>query len=176
MNYISDFDSKSTYIKVHKFGDVKVNELIMRADLLITDYSSVAWEMFYQKKPVLFFHFDVDKYIEYQGSYMDLQNELFGDVTYNESTLISRIEEYIKSNFKEKEIYKNRRSRYFKYQDKANTERIFNEIILRESSITTTESLYSILKNNEILSYLWGKYRKIPLFQRLGSIFLKIIQ
>ncbi|WP_396133684.1 CDP-glycerol glycerophosphotransferase family protein, partial [Faecalibacillus intestinalis] len=37
------------------------NQLI-NCKLLITDYSSVCWDMLFMAKPVLFFQFDIDRY------------------------------------------------------------------------------------------------------------------
>lgn len=50
----------------------------MRCRMLITDYSSVCWDVLYQDKPSLFYQFDIDKYNEAHGSYIDMDTELFG--------------------------------------------------------------------------------------------------
>lgn len=126
--YSKKFDTGGEQIKTHQFGDIKINEMLMESSLLITDYSSVAWEFYYMKKPTIFFQFDKEQYKEYQGSYLDLDNELFGDQVLDISELKNRIKYYIENNFKEKDEFKLMRNKYFKYVDQNNSKRTFEEI------------------------------------------------
>ena len=126
--YIDNFNVDNKHIKIYQYGEEKVNELLMKSSMLVTDYSSVAWEMFYQKKPVVFFQFDVDKYNAFQGSYLDMETELFGDRVFDVKQLVDSVEEYIKQDFREKQEYGNMRSKYFKYVDKKNSERTYKAI------------------------------------------------
>ncbi|GAA3319019.1 hypothetical protein GCM10020331_024190 [Ectobacillus funiculus] len=50
----------------------------------------------------VFFHFDLEQYVENQGSYMDLKQELFGDVSYSASELVDKLSMYIENGFQEK--------------------------------------------------------------------------
>ena len=77
--YADNFKSISKRIHLISFGEVAVNEMLMRCRMLITDYSSVCWDVLYQDKPSLFYQFDIDKYNEAHGSYIDMETELFGD-------------------------------------------------------------------------------------------------
>lgn len=126
--YIDSFNIDHSNIKIYQYGEEKVNKLLMKTSMLITDYSSVAWEMFYQKKPVVFFQFDVEKYNAFQGSYLDMETELFGDRVFDVSQLVNSVHEYIEKDFKEKEEYGRLRNKYFKYVDKNNCERTYNAI------------------------------------------------
>lgn len=56
------FRAVSDRIHLISFGEVAVNEMLMRCRMLITDYSSVCWDVLYQDKPTLFYQFDLDKY------------------------------------------------------------------------------------------------------------------
>ena len=73
--------------------------------MLITDYSSVCWDVCYLDKPVLFYQFDYDMYMQAHGSYLDMEHELFGERYTEYEKLIDGIEEYIHNGFKEKEEY-----------------------------------------------------------------------
>src|SRR5699024_5347779 len=53
--YIRSFQIDHNRIILKEFLDIKVNEEIMESSLMISDYSSVTWDMFYMNKPVLFF-------------------------------------------------------------------------------------------------------------------------
>ena len=126
--YIDRFSTNHENVRIYQFGEEKVNELMMRVSMAITDYSSIAWDVYYQKKPVLFYQFDVQDYYKYQGSYLDMETELFGDRSFDVDELVSQIEYYINNGFKEKQEYKDMRARYFKYVDTNNCERTYDMI------------------------------------------------
>ncbi|MDQ0206813.1 CDP-glycerol glycerophosphotransferase family protein [Alkalicoccobacillus murimartini] len=128
MPYVKNFASDESNIKVVEFGQDKINELIMRSNMLITDYSSVAWEMYYLKKPVLFYYFDLPKYMKLQGAYMDIEKERFGDMAKTSTDLIGLIKNYVQNDFQEKPFHSANRSKYFEYVDTQNSERIFEHI------------------------------------------------
>ena len=51
-----------------------VQELLQSASVMITDYSSVCWDFLYMQKPVIFYQFDRDLYINQTGSYINLKS------------------------------------------------------------------------------------------------------
>ncbi|WP_413378323.1 CDP-glycerol glycerophosphotransferase family protein [Alkalihalobacillus sp. 1P02AB] len=126
--YIDLFETDSPNIEKFGFLEVPMDEMIMQSSLMISDYSSVIWEMFYLKKPCVFFHFDKDKYVEYEGTYMDLNNDLFGDVAYDTSELLKTVEHYINNGFEERDKFAELRNEYFTFMDNRNSERIYQAI------------------------------------------------
>nr|WP_275975525.1 CDP-glycerol glycerophosphotransferase family protein [Tetragenococcus halophilus] len=126
--YISEFYLNSDHISLKGFQSIKVNEEIMEASLMISDYSSVTWDMFFMKKPVLFYQFDYEKYEEYEGSYIDMETQLFGERALNKEELIQLIEEYAENNFQLKPYFENLHEEYYKYADHNNSKRIFDAI------------------------------------------------
>ncbi|MCA0991403.1 CDP-glycerol glycerophosphotransferase family protein [Guptibacillus hwajinpoensis] len=176
MPYVSHFTSEDEHVRVIQFGEEKINDLLMRSSMLITDYSSVAWEMYYQKKPVLFFHFDLSKYSELQGSYMDLNKELFGDVAYSSDELVTKFEDYARTNFAEKPEISSKRFDYFNYIDNGNSSRIFAEIKKKEKEVTRKKSLKEILKSSDIVTTMWRRYKKYPIIRQFGVKFLATLK
>ncbi|ETI69166.1 CDP-glycerol glycerophosphotransferase family protein [Neobacillus vireti] len=126
--YISEFKVENENIKIKEFLDIKVNNEMMESSLMISDYSSVTWDMFFLNKPVIFYQFDHEKYNQYEGSYIDMDKELFGDRAINVDEIISELNYYVKHNFEVKDEYKHLREKYFKYTDYENSKRIFEEI------------------------------------------------
>ena len=106
------------------FGETPLNELMMRCKLLVTDYSSVAWDVFYQKKPVIFFQFDRADYLDIHGSYMDFEKELFGKNVLNIDELCDTIKEHAENDFELSDELKEQHGYYFKYVDNQNSKRI----------------------------------------------------
>src|SRR5699024_1185573 len=134
--YISNFHTISENIRIYEFGEIQINHLLMRSSLLITDYSSVSWDFYYLKKPVIFYQFDYETYERVQGSYLDMNTELFGDRAFDENNLINLIKVYVERSFMEKEKYATQRKEYFQYIDQNNCERTFNEIIKNKDKLS----------------------------------------
>ncbi|WP_270660267.1 CDP-glycerol glycerophosphotransferase family protein [Enterococcus thailandicus] len=127
--YIDLFEIDPEIIDKYEFLEVPMDELIMKSSMMISDYSSVIWEMYYLKKPCVFFQFDIEKYLQYEGLYMDPKTDLFGDVAYTSDKLIALIQETIKNGFVEKDIYANMRKEYFSLMDHDNSKRIYEAIV-----------------------------------------------
>lgn len=126
--YIKQFKTEHERVTVYEFGEVKLNELLMKSSMLITDYSSVAWDMYYQRKPIIFYQFDYEDYMKYQGSYINMETQLFGDRAFRFNELIELIEDYARNHFEEKEEYSALRRDYLAYTDHENSKRIIQEI------------------------------------------------
>ena len=124
-DYLGEFNMNEDAVEMIPFGTVPLNEIMMKCSMLITDYSSVCWDVYYMKKPVLFFQFDYDTYMENHGSYMDMENELFGPRLTNCEDLIDAIRELIDSGFAESEDAKAKRDYYFKYIEADNSKRVY---------------------------------------------------
>jgi CDP-glycerol glycerophosphotransferase (TagB/SpsB family) len=138
--YMGTFQVESDYVKLIPFGSEPLNEMMMRCSMMITDYSSAVWDVFYQGKPVLFYLFDLEMYNEVQGSYIDMETETFGDVAHTPETLVELIREYAQNDFKEKEVYGRKRDKEIAYIDNKNSERIYREIAKRyATSLSTPE-------------------------------------
>jgi CDP-glycerol glycerophosphotransferase (TagB/SpsB family) len=100
----------------------------MRANLLVTDYSSICADFYYLRKPVLFYQFDMQEYSHKVGSYIDLKNDIFGDVSYQEEALVKKMIKTIKNGFKISPLQKNGEKYFIYYTDNNNCKRIYNKI------------------------------------------------
>lgn len=128
-DYISFFHSVSDRIQLIRFGQESVQQMIKESSLLITDYSSISWDFYYLDKPVLFYQFDLEDYLNNRGSYLDLRKNIFSDIVDSENDLLDVINCYIENNFQISEKNNSLKSNFFKYFDKSNCERIYKEII-----------------------------------------------
>ena len=109
-------DEKTTY-----------QELFKDSDLLITDYSSVAFDFSYMKKPIIYYQHDDD--YNFKEGYFKYKTMGFGEVITDESKLIAKIEEYLKNNCKMEETYTKRVNTFYKYNDKNNCKRVYDAIL-----------------------------------------------
>jgi CDP-glycerol glycerophosphotransferase (TagB/SpsB family) len=109
-------------------------QALVRSGLLITDYSSVAWDALYIDRPTLFYQFDCDEFYKHrgQGSHLDLTNDLFGPRALNSKAAVGIVRKYIRSQFSALG-YENQMRRWqrlgFIQIDTHNRERIFNTIL-----------------------------------------------
>ncbi|WP_068268335.1 CDP-glycerol glycerophosphotransferase family protein [Caviibacter abscessus] len=95
-----------------------VTNLLKKSDILITDYSSVAYDFYFMRKKVIFYQFDQKEYLEKIGSYVDLNN-LFGEVVFNADDVVESI-------ISSKQI---EYGKYFSYVDDKNCERLYKRIL-----------------------------------------------
>lgn len=115
-------------INIFNSQGTTLQSVLKESSLLITDYSSVAWDFYYLGKPVLFYQFDQKGYLSQKGSYINFDNELFGDVFKECVPLVSAIEKYILNSFAELPEYTKKRDLYFNFRDTHNCKRIFDTI------------------------------------------------
>lgn len=127
--FIQDFSVGSDRIRLIVFGEEPANELMMRCKMLVTDYSSVCWDVFYLDKPVVFFQFDRDKYMEAHGSYLDMDRELFGDCAQDVDGLLTYMERCADDRFVVRPEYEKMQKSFYKYFDDQNSRRICDAIV-----------------------------------------------
>lgn len=124
-SFIKEIESENVTILAK---DTDIQSELINNSLLITDYSSVAWDFIYMNKPVIFYHFDLEEYLMERGSYLDLKKDLFGDIAYDEDVLIELIKKNIKNKFQFNDSFNEKIKQYFKYTDNKNCERAYEEI------------------------------------------------
>jgi CDP-glycerol glycerophosphotransferase (TagB/SpsB family) len=166
--YIDKFSSTNKRIKIYQYGEEKLNQLLMRSSMLITDYSSVSWDMYYQKKPIIFYQFDLEDYIKYQGSYINMETELFGDRVFKADQLVDLIKKYADQNYNENPKYALMREEYFKYTDQNNSSRIYQEI-MNNAERLTKKKYYLALYDSPIIRTLWGIAKKYKICIRFAD-------
>lgn len=126
-SYVDEFKSKlSKNISCMSFGEVPLNDIMMKCSMLITDYSSVCWDVLYQNKAVLYYQFDYEQYDLVHGSYIDFKTELPGERFTEKEELINGICDYINSGLKIKDEHAKMADEFFAYRDNKNSRRIYN--------------------------------------------------
>lgn len=88
----------------------EVNDLLMVSDILITDYSSVIYEMSLLNKPMIFYAFDIDTYETSRGFFEPYKDMVPGEIVKSTDHLVSvleadnydynKLDQFVKKNFK----------------------------------------------------------------------------
>lgn len=130
-DYLGEFNISGENIELIPFGKQPLNEIMMRCSMLITDYSSVCWDVYYMAKPVLFYQFDYDMYMQAHGSYVDMEHDLFGERYTEYEDLIEGIEKYVDNGFKIKKEDLDNIDYYFAYRDNDNSKRTYDYVVER---------------------------------------------
>ena len=129
--FSSEFKSlENTFVEILDPNAV-ISEYIQTSDLMITDYSSASADFYYLHKPVLFFQFDLEEYLDKTGSEIDLENTQFGDVSYDVNSLVKKLMITIERKYTISSSQKEGEKYFVHFKDKHNCDRIYTEILNR---------------------------------------------
>lgn len=125
--YINEFDF-GPEVAIHGV-DVSYNQMFCNSSLFVTDYSSAVFDCAYLMKPVVYTQFDTEDFYknQYERGMFDYDEEGFGPVVDSVESAVEKIVGYINGGCVMEEIYRSRVLKYFKYWDKKNASRIFEE-------------------------------------------------
>lgn len=123
-DYIELFDTND-YVKIDEVTTYQ--ELFKSSDLMITDYSSVAFDFAYMEKPLIYYQYGDD--YNFEEGYFKYKTMGFGEVVAIQEDLNQIVEEYLQNNCQMKEEYKSRVDNFYKYKDKNNCKRVYEAIL-----------------------------------------------
>ena len=129
-NNLSYFTSKSPNIKIASWKEYDIQELLKNSALMITDYSSVAMDFLYMKKPVIYYTFDIDDFRkgQYAKGYFDYENNNMTYFSRKESEIVKQIKDSYKANFEINIEMKEKIDNFFGICDENNCKRTFEAI------------------------------------------------
>ncbi len=106
--------------------DDSYQKLFNQSCIMITDYSSVAFDFAYLKKPVFYYHSNDFDEFHYAEGYFSYETMGFGEVENTEEELVNGIIQCIKNDCEMEEKYKVRVDEFFKFTDKNNCKRVYD--------------------------------------------------
>ncbi|GEP74753.1 CDP-glycerol glycerophosphotransferase family protein [Weissella thailandensis] len=157
-NYVDLFDIDESFTDKYGYLDVDMGNEIMKSSMMISDYSSVVWDMFYLEKPVIFYQFDQEDYLKSEGAYLNYEKDLFGDVVFNSDQAVDSIIKYVENGFSEENQYSAMRKKYMNFHDHQNSERIY-QAILSKKKLLGIENKWTLLRR--VSRKLWKLKKKI---------------
>lgn len=126
--YLESFNSECENITIASAKDYDVQELLKTSAMLITDYSSVFFDVAYMKKPIVFYQFDEEMFRkhQYEEGYFDYKNNELGKWSNTKEGVLEHIKKTIKNKMQKENP--DAVDKYFPYHDTQNSERIFEMI------------------------------------------------
>lgn len=132
--------------------DFSIQDGLAKSCLLITDYSSVTFDMAFLNRPTLYYQFDAETF--FSGShtssqgYFDYVRDGFGKVSHNLQELLEDLRQFITNQGKVSETYIKRITNLYLNRDGNNCERVYHEVMsLQHIHKDINKNRISILKN-----------------------------
>lgn len=112
--------------------DKPYSEIFAESNMIITDYSSVAFDFAYLRKPLIYCQFDETEFFSgkhsYIKGYFDYRRDGFGEVEKTLDGTVNRIIEYMQNGCALKDKYLARIDATFAFNDKNNCERVYTAL------------------------------------------------
>lgn len=116
----------SDFVNIIKASDTTVQALLKGHGILITDFSSVGLDFAIQRRPVLYYQFDVE--LKEQRAEESSKNFLPGKIFHIEDDLINEIDQKVKRYKMDKEFKKLIPEKIYKYNDRNACKRIYETL------------------------------------------------
>ena len=127
---IKDYESNDV---IEYTSSIDYPNVLKRASLLITDYSSISMDFAYLKKPILYTQFDNERFyndhLYFNDMYFDFNKNGFGNIVSTTEEAVDQIIDIVNNDCKMNDKYIKRVDKFFKYNDKKNSERVYKEVI-----------------------------------------------
>ena len=130
-DFASFFKTCHPNIKILNFQEADLQTLIIESKLLITDFSSLAFDFGYMRKPVIYYQYDEEEYFKhhYIKGYFDYRRDGFGPVCTYLKTLEESLRNYLGNSFLVENKFLTNAKKFFPVFDSKNSERIYNSIL-----------------------------------------------
>ncbi len=125
-SHLLDFASER--VRIASYDNSSVQDIIRESSILITDYSSIAWDFTYLKKPVVYYQFDREEYLAVRGSYVDLERDLPGYMCTKEEDVLSQLKSLLENGCQVRPEDLEKSARYYDFADQQNSARVYSAI------------------------------------------------
>lgn len=130
---------------------IDANELLYFTDILITDYSSIFFDYLVTNKPIIFYTYDRDEYIESRGVYFDLHH-LPGEICLTEESVANAINFSEEINTKNSVLIAEFKNNFVPYDNGNVTEQYIYKIF-EEKKLQNGKEIYFDNKKENIILY-----------------------
>jgi CDP-glycerol glycerophosphotransferase len=115
-------------VRVVTQGEVDVQTLLREHQMLVTDYSSVGFDVALLGRPVVYFQFDQERFFGPHGSHLDLDHDLPGPIVRDAGSVVDEVLAAQRRRFTAPEEYAARVRTLVRYHDRRNCERVAHSV------------------------------------------------
>lgn len=135
--YVHLFSSTSKNISIVDSENSDIQKLISDCAFMITDYSSVANDFAYMKKPVIYYQFDYKKFRQghLPSGYFSYSKDGFGPVIEDSNKLLEYVKASYRNNFRMEAEYVKRSESFFVINDAHNSKRVTEALMKLENRV-----------------------------------------
>jgi CDP-glycerol glycerophosphotransferase (TagB/SpsB family) len=130
--YLPDFDLPAG-VRIARYADSDIQLLLSQAALLITDYSSIAFDAALIDVPIVYFQFDAEKFFDgdhaYTRGYFSYQKDGFGPVCSTIVEVTAALPDMLDPDSPAHGIYLARRAATFPTPDGNNSRRVYDAMM-----------------------------------------------
>lgn len=129
LEFLSSFKTTNNRVVIPT-PDFNVQQLLKNAVLLLTDVSSVHFDVAYMHKPIIYYCWDYESIVKNHlpKGYFNHKEMGFGEVLLTEELVVNKIEYYLNSCCELESEYVERIDNFFPLHDDKNCERIYDVI------------------------------------------------
>lgn len=135
MPFIDEFTSNNKHVKISDKSEIPLQELIKECDLLITDYSSIIFDFFFQNKPAVAYIFDEKEMEAFHGKPYIPYDELPASLVKNLDQCILTLKQYFSNGTLIQSESQKDLEAFLAFRDSDNCERIYQSIIDRIENV-----------------------------------------
>ncbi|MGB7818265.1 MAG: CDP-glycerol glycerophosphotransferase family protein [Ornithinibacter sp.] len=161
----------SPHVRVVYQGDVDVQHLIKESALMVTDYSSVAFDFAFLRKPVIYYQFDSERF---DPPHADPRTEFPGPVVESRDGMLRALGRAFDQDLVMEQQYWERAQRFCANIDEQNCERIFAAVRDADRS----RSLRARVRTSTLPGLVTRKIRKnkhyLPTMRKLYAAFKRL--
>lgn len=139
--YLDQFELPS-WVTVLRHQDVDIRAILARSSMMITDYSSIAFDLAYLYRHVVYFQFDKAEFFSgghvFTPGYFDYLENGFGPVANDLHQVLASVREVLTGSIDDR--YAERMRSTFPVRDGGNCQRTYEAIVATETALTFEEA------------------------------------
>lgn len=131
------------HVQVYRFSDVDIQALVARCAVLVTDYSSMAFEAAYLERPCVYYQFDRESFFDGRHAYRrgtwSYPESGFGPITEDPEATLTAVEELAARDGKPAPRYADRMQAAFPHRDGQCCRRVYEAIVAMDTPMSVEQ-------------------------------------
>ncbi|MBM6621191.1 CDP-glycerol glycerophosphotransferase family protein [Micrococcaceae bacterium RIT802] len=137
-------------------GEIDVQQLMKQSAAMVTDYSSVGFDFSFLGRPVFYLQFDRIRFLGRNGSHLDLDRELPGEISSTVPRLFEQLRSSLSRGLTMTDESRRRAQKFLDHRDRDNCARVFEAV----QSAHTRQGPLSAVASSELVDRVENRLRR----------------